>query len=208
MPRPRSLTLDGIAAAALAVIDRNGLGALTMRAVAGELGTGVMSLYRYVDDREQLERLVVDLVLRAVDLDLPPGAPWDEAVVALAERVRLAVGAHAAVVPLLVAHRHSVEGSRRFGETMLGQLTRGGFSGEQRVIAFRVLLSYVLGALQYQHLGPISGAGTEVLTRLPLAEYPLLSETARDARNLSPGEEFRQGLNVILRGLSAGLAHR
>jgi hypothetical protein len=48
MPRPRSLSHDRIAAAALAVIDRRGLAALSMRTVAAELGMGTMSLYRYV----------------------------------------------------------------------------------------------------------------------------------------------------------------
>ncbi|MFD0664655.1 TetR/AcrR family transcriptional regulator [Thermocatellispora tengchongensis] len=75
MPRPRSLTETEIAAAALAVIDRDGLDALSMRAVAKQLGTGTMSLYRYVEDRAQLETLVVDLVLGSVDYTLPPRAP-------------------------------------------------------------------------------------------------------------------------------------
>jgi len=67
MPRPRSLTQAAIAAAALAVIDRDGVAGLSMRAVAAELGTGTMSLYRYVADRDELERWVVDLVLAEVD---------------------------------------------------------------------------------------------------------------------------------------------
>ena len=75
MPRPRSLTPDQIAAAALAVIDRDGLDALSMRTVARQLGIGAMSLYRYVTDRDQLEDLVVDLVLGAVDISLPSIRP-------------------------------------------------------------------------------------------------------------------------------------
>src|SRR6266542_4940063 len=62
MPRPRSLTLPQIAAAALAVLERDGLAALSMRTVAVELDVGTMSLYRYVDSKEQVEELVVGLV--------------------------------------------------------------------------------------------------------------------------------------------------
>jgi hypothetical protein len=36
---------------ALTVIDRDGLDALSMRAVAAELDIGTMSLYRYIIDR-------------------------------------------------------------------------------------------------------------------------------------------------------------
>src|SRR5438477_8989130 len=54
MPRPRSVTPERIARAALAVIDRDGLEGLSMRAVGQELGMGTMSLYRYVPDRGAL----------------------------------------------------------------------------------------------------------------------------------------------------------
>src|SRR5216684_1301253 len=76
MPRPRSFTHSRIATAALAVVDRDGLGALSMRTVAGELGMGTMSLYRYVQDREELERLVVDVVIGTVDAGPPARESW------------------------------------------------------------------------------------------------------------------------------------
>jgi AcrR family transcriptional regulator len=78
--RPRSLTDAGIAAAALAIIERDGIAGLSMRAVATEMGVGTMSLYRYVDGRDQLEGLVIGLVLDAVDTRVPAGAPWEEQV--------------------------------------------------------------------------------------------------------------------------------
>ncbi|KYF52630.1 transcriptional regulator [Sorangium cellulosum] len=207
MPRPRSLSHPGIAAAALAVIDREGLAALSMRAVASELGMSTMALYRYVNDREQLERLVVDLVLSAVDVDVPARGSWSERVTILVERMRDAIRAHPSVVPLTLAHRHSSEGVRRFGEALLAVLTEAGFAGAQRVIAFRSLLSYVIGALQAEHLGPLSGAGTARLAELSEADYPFLSATARDARHVPPDQEFFGGLAILLRGLHADRHH-
>ncbi|WP_437654383.1 TetR/AcrR family transcriptional regulator [Sorangium sp. So ce1182] len=203
MPRPRSLSPPDIAAAALAIIDREGLAALSMRAVAGELGMSTMALYRYVNDREQLERLVVDLVLSAVDVEVPARAAWSKRVTVLVERVRDAVRAHPSVVPLTLTHRHSSEGVRRFGEALLGVLTEAGFAGAQRVIAFRSLISYVIGALQAEHLGPLSGHGTTQLAELSEADYPFLSATARDAQRVPPDQEFFGGLAILLRGLRA-----
>lgn len=205
MPRPRSLAPEQLAAAALAVIDREGLSALSMRSVALELGMGTMSAYRYVDGREQLERLVVDLVLSRVDLDVPEALPWTERISVLAERVRLAVAAHPSVVPLLILHRHASHGLRRFGETVLGILSAAGFSGTERVIAFRALLSYIVGALEMGNLGPLSGSGTNVLAALSPAEYPRLSETARHARSVPVELEFRGGLSLLLEGLKSSL---
>lgn len=205
MPRPRSLTPTRIAEAALAVLDRGGLPALTMRAVAQELGMGTMSLYRYVDDRDELERLVVDLVLAAVDTDPPPGLPWRDQVAALVRRVRDAVAAHPAVVPLTLTHRHRSPALMRWGEAVTNALAGAGFDARRRVIALRSLLGYLIGAIQLEHLGPLSGAGTDAIAALPDDTHPRLAETARHARGVTPEEEFDGGLAAVLAGIEATL---
>ncbi len=60
-PKP-GLTLEGIVAAAVELADREGLGALSMRRVATELGVGTMSLYRYVPGKGELLDLMLDHV--------------------------------------------------------------------------------------------------------------------------------------------------
>lgn len=202
MPRPRSLTPDRLASAALAVIDRDGLAGLSMRAVAEELGMSTMALYRYVDDREELEALVVERVLSAVDTGLPaPELPWRERIEIMVGRMRDAVGAHPAVIPLTVTHRHRSRGVLRWSEAVLAILTDAGIEGERRVIALRGLLSYVIGAIQLEHLGPLAGAGTDVIAQLSPDDFPFMSQTARQAREVGPDREFLGGLAALLRGL-------
>lgn len=201
MPRPKSLDEATIAAAVLAILDRNGLPALSMRSVADELGIGTMSLYRYVADREQLERCVVEHVVSGVNLELPRGAKWPERVAILLERARATCAAHPAVVPLALLHRHRCVGTARWAEVLLGVLSEAGFKGAARVFAFRSLLSYFAGALQTEHLGPLSGPGTAALAELPREAFPLLGETARDAQRIDPEDEFRSGLAFLIRGL-------
>lgn len=202
MPRPRSLTHAQIAAAALAVIDRDGLDVLSMRTVSAELGMGTMSLYRYLDDREQLERLVVDLVVGGLDPAVPDGG-WQERIRTLAERIRDVVSAHPAVVPLFLAHRHTSPGVMAWGEAVLAILTGAGFTGRRRVVALRTVISFLVGALSAEHLGPLSGPGTVVLAELPPTPFPLLAETARAARDIPAVEEFRGGLAIVLAGLAS-----
>ncbi|MGE3289139.1 MAG: TetR/AcrR family transcriptional regulator [Pseudonocardia sp.] len=202
MPRPRSLTVDQLVGAALAVVDREGLAALTMRSVARELGVATMGLYRYVADRQALELLVVDHVFRSVDLALPDGG-WQERVRVLLDRTRVAVARHPAVVPLVLRHRQAAPGSLRLIEAMLSVLTEGGLDGTDRVLAQRTLIGHLLGFLQNEHFAPLSGPGTIVMSELSPDEYPLLARTAADARSVSPDEEFRRGLDIVLRGLSA-----
>jgi AcrR family transcriptional regulator len=56
-------TLGEIQAKALEIVDRDCLDALTMRSLAGALGTGPMTLHNYVQDREGIEELLVDALL-------------------------------------------------------------------------------------------------------------------------------------------------
>jgi len=201
MPRPRSLTPQQLAAAAVAVLDREGVAALSMRAVAAELGMSTMGLYRYVADRDELERLVVDLVLEDLDLEVPADRPWDARVAELALRAREAVLRHPAAIPLLLGHRQESVHSLRWGEAILAVLADAGFEPTERVVAFRTLLSYIFGALLVQDNAALDGAGTKVLADLPTAQFPHLAATARAARGLGAHEEFRAGLDVLLRGL-------
>ncbi|NUR26142.1 MAG: TetR/AcrR family transcriptional regulator [Catenulispora sp.] len=203
MPRPRSLTPDQLAVAALAVIDRAGLGGLTMRTVADELGMGTMSIYRYVPDREQLERLVVDQVMGGVDFSVPPAGTWREQIAVVCERIRLAVAAHPHVVPLLLVHRQASAGVRRSGEALLEILAGAGLDGERRVLAFRALLSWLTGALAAEGLGALAGTGTAVLAEQH--NYPRLAETARVARTVPPEREFAAGLDLVLNGIAGYL---
>lgn len=202
MPRPRSLSQPQVAEAALAVLDREGAAGLSMRAVAAELHLSTMGLYRYVADRDELERLVVDHVLADLDLAVPAEGPWHDRLAGLVHRGRAAVMRHPATIPLLLAHRQDSLHSLRWGEAMLGVLAEAGFQEErERAVAFRTLLSYLFGALQVQSHGPLAGAGTKVLADLSLDRFPHLARTAQAARGIDPDEEFRAGLEMVLRGL-------
>lgn len=165
-----------------------------------------MALYRYVADRNELEGLVVELVLAGVETALPPGGSWRERITLLVERVREAVGAHPEIVPLTMLHRHGSAALAAWSEAVLAVLTEAGCTGARRVIALRSLISYVVGAIQLEHLGPLSGAGTVALADLPTDRFPLLAETARSAGGVTPADEFLGGLDVLLAGLAAELS--
>lgn len=201
MPRPRSLSPERLAGAALAVLDRDGAAGLSMRAVAAELRMSTMGLYRYVEDRGELERLVVDHLLSDLDLDLPAKGPWREDLAELARRGCAAVLRHPAAIPLVLSHRQDSLHSLRWGEAMLAVLADAGLEGADRAVAFRALLSYIFGALQLRTYGPLTGAGTQILAELPADRFPHLAATARVASGIDPDEEFRAGIDLLIRGL-------
>ena len=202
MPRPKSLTAADLAAAAITVIDRDGLPALSMRTVATELGLSTMALYRYVRDRDELELLVVEGVLHTLDTaPPPPESPWPERIATMAERVRATVGEHPGVVPLLLRHRQDSITTLRWSEAVLTILTEAGWTETGRAIALRALISYLNGAIQLEHLGALAGSGTAAIAALPRSDFPLMAATAEAARQVSPEDEFTGGLRILLAGL-------
>ncbi|MDW6061897.1 TetR/AcrR family transcriptional regulator [Streptomyces sp. FXJ1.4098] len=76
-PRP-GLTLERIVTAAIAVADAEGLAAVSMRRLSAELGTGTMSLYRYVPGKAELLDLMLDQVQSFDPAAHAPDLGWRE----------------------------------------------------------------------------------------------------------------------------------
>jgi AcrR family transcriptional regulator len=109
-----ALTRDRIIDAALALARKEGAAALSMRRIAAELGTGAMSLYNHVPDKEALLEGLVERIFNSVET--PSGATWREVSTAWATSTRATVLANGPLLPILV-------GPRR-GFPLLGLLNR------------------------------------------------------------------------------------
>src|SRR5258708_545496 len=69
------LSREAIVAAAVRIIDAEGVDAVSMRRIAQEFGTGAASLYAYVANKEQLFDLVIDWVMGEVADRMPAAEP-------------------------------------------------------------------------------------------------------------------------------------
>ena len=92
-PRP-GLSVDELVRTAIAIADRDGLEAVTMRAVAAALGVRAMTLYTYVPDKAALLDLMLDTVYRELPQDEWPGDGWRERLAAVARDNRALFAAH------------------------------------------------------------------------------------------------------------------
>ncbi len=81
---------EQIAAAALAIGDADGFEAVSMRRIAAALGAGTMSLYRYVETKDDLIALIHDAILAEALLPEPLPEDWREATAAVARQGRRA----------------------------------------------------------------------------------------------------------------------
>jgi AcrR family transcriptional regulator len=99
--RPAQRSRAEVTAAAVAIADRDGLEAVSMRRVAATLGTGAASLYRYVETRDELLDLMTDAVGAEYSLSAPSGN-WLTDLVSVGEQARAILRRHPWLAPLVI----------------------------------------------------------------------------------------------------------
>ena len=153
----RGLSLDRIVTATLELVDEQGIGAATMRAVSSRLGVRSMSLYRYVQDRDELFDAVVERIVNELaddpEVQLRPVDGWRPYLTALAHGVRRYALAHPHAFPLVATRPPTAPWvnpplrSLRYVEAMLSGLAGEGFSDEQVLFTYRTFNGFLLGYL-------------------------------------------------------------
>lgn len=208
MGRPPKFSRDHLQAAALALVDRDGIEGLSMRALAGELGTGAMTLYNHVEHREDLEMLVVDAVVAATKWKTKEHEDWRDDVRAIATAMWRAVRAHPRAIPLVLTRRTSSPAVLEVSEALLRALARSGRKGRDLLVAFRALTAIVTGLAQVELAAPLAAGADdspkktiERVKALPEDRYPRLREIAKAASSSRAEVEFKSGLELLLAGL-------
>ncbi|MGH3678984.1 MAG: TetR/AcrR family transcriptional regulator [Natronosporangium sp.] len=220
-PRP-GLSLDQIVAAAIAVADRDGVDALSMRRVAAELGVGTMSLYRYVPGKAELLDLMLDQVSDpSHTCARAAGADWRGVLEITARGNRDLYLAHPWL--LQVNWSRPVFGPNTLAgvELVVAGLARIGLTDKERVMAMIAIDSYVTGFVRSQILHSRAADDTGVsdeefwAQQTPVLEqamgtgdYPALAELAGDSFSSGWEENFEFGLQRLLEGVQALLDAR
>src|SRR5689334_12289368 len=94
------LSRDRVLAGAITVADAGGIGALTIRTLAQELGVKPMSMYHYVANKDEIIDGIVDLVYGEIDLPVP-GEDWRTQMRLRAGSARRVLANHPWATPLL-----------------------------------------------------------------------------------------------------------
>lgn len=213
--RERTLTRDRIAAAALAIVDAEGLDAMTMRRVAEALGTGAASLYAHVSGKEELIELVIDRVIGETELPEPaPDEFWGDQIKAGVRAIRAAFSAHRDLARASFARIPFGENAMRGADWMIGIMRRAQLP--DTVIAYAVdLLALYATAIAYEdsqyaneQLSPEQfDAYAQDLRRyfeaLPPDRFPHVAALAGPLTGGTGEERFEFGLEVLIRGLAA-----
>ena len=210
-PRRSGLGIDAICAAALGILDTEGLGELTMRRLARELGTGPASLYRHVAGRDELLVEVVDRVLGEVPAP-DETLPWPEAVYQLAHGLRQALLAHRGVVVAVARAPRFGPTGMRVRELFWHAMDRDGCDPAFAVRTYFTVVHFVVCSAIFGTggvpPGTPSGLG-DLLDVLPAGRYPTVHTFGEHGERPDPHQDFDFGLRALLDGLrrAAGASH-
>lgn len=220
----RGLSHARIVAAAIEIADAEGLGAVTMQAVAKSLDFTTMSLYRYVSSKDELVRLMQDAALTSTETIELPG-DWREALRMWAGLVRDAYRAHPWVLEIPRGQLSVLmPASVRAADIGLAALSGLNLADDEKIAAILLISQHVVSMVdlerslaaegmpaitpegarvlrevitadRFPHVAPIMAAGGYVVSNEPVAEVEGV-----DA-------EYEFGLDMLIAGLEF-LEHR
>jgi AcrR family transcriptional regulator len=220
-PRPRrrrepptrrtALTVEGIVAAAIDVLDETGVSGLSMRRVAQRLGTGAASLYAHVSSKEELVELVFDELVGRVPLPEPDPERWREQLHQMATDLRQILISHRDVALAGLGRIPTSPKVLRAAEVVVAVMRAGRLSDRVVALGLDQLLLFVSASAfedsLYEHSGmspeEIAGYFDEVhafYQRLPTDRFPVLASIAADMTGPDDVERFEFGLTALIAG--------
>ena len=139
-----ALTRERIIGAAIALIDEQGIAALSMRELGRELGSSTMAVYRYFKNKADLLDAVIDEVVGAFEPEGVDG-DWAAKARAMSLRVRGAMLAHPELADLIGREFRRSPISLRVNAHMIEVLSTSGVPGEMLAQTYWAISSYTTG---------------------------------------------------------------
>lgn len=209
MVRPAVLSRELVLSAAVTVVDRDGLEALSMRKLGEELGVEAMSLYRYVESKAALLDGVVEAILSEMVVREPEGALWAERVKLRARALRAALRAHPNALSLFATRPAVTPSSIEHVESALTLLESAGFSAVDAIRAFQSTLAFTVGhtVSVYSIVAPAERSAP-AYAGLDAKKFPRMIAASKLLARWDADAEFEFGLEALVRGLEARLSEQ
>jgi TetR/AcrR family transcriptional regulator, tetracycline repressor protein len=212
------LTRAAVVDRALALADKSGLDALTIRKLTTELGVTPMALYWHFRGKEELLEGLAERLWSEVDLTVDREAPWTEQIRRLFESLLKVLRAHPAAPDLLRNSRKSAEAGLHAVDLTLDILRTAGFSPQDASFAARSALSIGIALVMSEPgIESLDDAERAELQRKKQvafaaqspAKFPRLVECAVPMTACdNPEEHYRFGVDLFIGGLAAIAAER
>jgi TetR/AcrR family transcriptional regulator, tetracycline repressor protein len=220
--RREPISRDQIVAAAIQLLDREGLAALSMRRLAEELGTGAATLYWHVGSKDGLLDLVLDEVIGEGKIPDPDAERWKEQIKQVARDQRAASRRHPWVVRVSIGRIPMGPNALRYSERILAILRAGGIPPRLAVQGYLLLIATING-FTIDETG-VEGGGPEpadsrlprdpadlqqvadmardYIASLPAAQFPNMTALADEFALADPDERFELLIDIFVDGLA------
>jgi AcrR family transcriptional regulator len=222
--RLRGLSRADIVATAVTIADAEGTDAVSMRRIARDLRVGAMSLYWYVESKEELHQFMLESVQAGIEAPVPSG-DWRADLGTYSRSTRAALLRHPWAIDFLGSGPPSGPNDARNLERLLAALDGLGLDVTATMWALMALGTYVLGAAlrEIQEIRWERAAAASVISSMTAAAAELQAEFERRWResgryphitkildaNIDPdsaetrGDRFEYGLGCVLDGIAA-----
>ncbi|MDX3454860.1 TetR/AcrR family transcriptional regulator [Streptomyces sp. ME02-8801-2C] len=209
MARPRKplLSTDLIVETARALVDTEGLAALSTRRLAAELGVSGPSLYNHFRTKDQILEAVADSVSGLVDLSMfergdgGEGAlDWRTALHDWAVSYRAALRDHPNIVPVMALGPGRRPAGLRVADAVYGGMVEAGWPPAQATSIGALMRYFIMGSA----LGSFAGGFVDDESAYDPADYPHLGQAhlLSDQQEKIDERAFETGLTALLDGLA------
>lgn len=215
-PKSSGLRREQIVAAAVEILDAEGLESLSMRKLGAKLGAGATSLYWHVANKDELLELVLDEFWGLVRTPEPEQASWRELLTTFAYSLRASIREHRWMASLVGQLPSIGPNSLRLSDRLRRAFVQAGFHGVDIYLASGTVICFVLGQVIPEIAWDKVSEGMEIdadgmlrVMQDVAGDYP---EMLADYRATVPTDQeaaramaFDFGLLCVLDGLEARL---
>lgn len=210
--RNNFLTIDVIVAAAIKLLQKDGLAGLSMRQLAAMLDVTPTALYHHVKGKDELLDLCAVQILSQIPVP-DPALPWTRRLRALIldqQRVFMRVPG---LAKFLLVHRQSSIASLQWAESVLSVMDNAGFKAPQSLPVL-MSMSFLLNPITLIDDKAPAKAFTPVLYRTRVGAlikkhpgmFPCLSEILPHLQAISYEAQFEMALDRVISGIERELA--
>ena len=215
------ISRDAIVTAAIQVLDREGLAALSMRKLADELGAGAASLYWHVGSKDGLLNLVMDAVIGEGKVPDPEPDRWQEQIKQVARDQRAGILRHPWVVRVSIGRIPMGPNALRYSERILAILRAGGLPPRLAVQGYLLLIATINGftidetgvddsadpaasaaLTDWETRQEAADMARDYIASLPATQFPNMTALADEFALADPDERFNLLIDIFVDGLS------
>jgi TetR/AcrR family transcriptional regulator, tetracycline repressor protein len=221
--RREPISREAIVAAAVQLLDREGLAALSMRRLAEELGTGAASLYWHVGSKDGLLDLVLDHLIGEGQVPDPDPRHWQEQLKDVARAQRATTLRHPYIVRISIGRIPMGPNALRYTERVLAILRAGGLPPRLAVQGYLLLIAAVNGftvdetgvedsadenpggeggLTDAARLQEAANMARDYIASLPAEHFPTMVSLADEFAFADRDERFEMLIDIFVDGLA------